>query len=136
MHETWLILSHFPAPNEASEQAGLEIKDEYVYVYPNPFSPKKHGGCFFVFQPQSDFAATEGNITIDLFDYDIRKVATIADYETGSIKDMCGSFGSGKKTRIQWDGILDDGNYPENGLYFFRVSTPDGEFWGKLMLIK
>jgi len=133
---TWFILAHFPAPTDASEQAGFGQNQEFVYVFPNPYSPKKHGSCFFVFQPQNDFAGTEGGITIELFDYDIRKVCTIADYNTTMINDKDEAFGVGKKTRIQWDGILDDGQFPENGLYFFRITTPDGEFWGKLMIIK
>ncbi len=122
-YDFWFILSRFPAPGDASVEAGFDRNDDYVYVYPNPFSPNKHGGCFFVFEPSN----SAGDATIELFDYDMGKVTTI--YEGGG-------FYTDKKTRIQWDGALDDGDYPDNGVYFYRISSPDGEFWGKLMIIK
>lgn len=136
-YESWFILSHFPAPAEASQQAGYDAERDFVYVYPNPYSPRKHGSSFFVFEPQSDyFSLTDWSVTIELFNYDIQKVGTIVSYGDGDIVDLAPIFDQDEKTRIQWDGYLEDGSYPENGLYFYRITTPDGEFWGKLMIVK
>ncbi len=136
-YEAWFILSHFPEPAEASQQAGYGADRDFVYVYPNPYSPRKHGSCFFVFEPQSDYyKVTDWEIKIELFDYDIQKVGTIGFFDAGSINDLELVFGEDQKTRIQWDGYLEDGAYLENGLYFYRITTPDGDSWGKLMIVK
>ncbi len=136
-YETWFILSHFPDPSEASQQAGYTANRDFVYVYPNPYSPRKHGGCFFVFEPQGDFTkGSDWELEIELFDYNIKKVSTIASFDSPGISGYEPVFGEGKKTRVQWNGILDDGSYPENGLYFYKITTPDGDFWGKLMIVK
>ncbi len=136
-YEEWFILAHFPEPSVASEQAGFDASQEFVYVFPNPYSPRKHGSCFFVFEPQDNyFVESDWNLSIELYDYDIKKICTIASYDGPGIADFGPVFEEDKKTRIQWNGLLDDGTYPENGLYFYRITTPDGDFWGKLMVVK
>jgi len=117
--ETWSIIGRFAVPGEGSNDPG-----ESVYAYPNPFSPNRHGGCFFVFEYENP----EENVKIEVFDYDIRKVVTVFD---GSNFDKDGGW-----MRVQWDGTLTDGRYPANGLYFFRIKNGDRERWGKLMIIK
>lgn len=121
--ETWRILANFPDPNDAAaDDPNADNPDEYVYAYPNPFSPRYHGGCFFVFNPVAD-----GPVKIELFNYDIRSVATIFDG---------GDFIPGESYRVQWDGTLENGEYPDNGLYFFKITSGDDALWGKLMIIK
>jgi len=119
---TWKILSNFPDPElAAKDDPGADNPQNYVYAYPSPFSPRYHGGCFFVFKPR-----TAGAARIELFDYNIDKIRTIWDG---------GYFSAGQKARVQWDGKLANGNIPDNGLYFFKITTPDGEFWGKLVIV-
>jgi len=121
--DEWFLISNFPDPSlAAADDPFSDNPDEYVYVYPSPFSPRKHGGCFFVFKPKQS-----GSVKIELFDMNIRKVQTIIDQD-GFIGD--------KKYRVQWNGILDNGRYVSNGLFYYKITTPGMENWGKLMVIK
>jgi hypothetical protein len=121
--ETWRIVAHFPSAAEAATQdpdAGDGDLD-YVYAFPNPFSPVNHESCFFTFDGDESEP-----VAIDLFDYDIRKILTI----------YSGPVQCDGKCRIQWNGILDNGLYPKNGLYFFKIEQGGSERWGKLMIVK
>ena len=121
--ETWRIVAHFPSASEAATQdPNADPADpDYVYAFPNPYSPVYHKSCFFAFE-----AINDAPVTIELFDYDIRKVATIYN---GDVQQQ-------GKCRIQWDGTLDNGAYPKNGLYFFKIEQDDKTRWGKLMIAK
>jgi len=121
--ETWEIIANFPSAGEAATQdPGAKDGDsEYVYAFPNPYSPRHHESCFFAFDSPDG-----GNVTIELFDYDINKVSTI----------YFGGVERAGKSRLQWDGRLENGEEPENGLYFFKVETASDARWGKLMIIK
>ncbi|MCK5833751.1 hypothetical protein KAH81_08795 [bacterium] len=121
--ETWEIVANFPSAEEASTQDpnAADGSSDYVYAFPNPYSPRYHESCFFVFDSEGG-----GLAKIELFDYDINKVATI----------LWDAVPQNGKNRIQWNGKLENGIEPDNGLYFFRVETDSGDRWGKLMIIK
>ena len=122
--ETWTIIATFPDPDSAAAEDPDAGDDDYVYAFPSPYSPKYHKSCFFVFDAGGKSAGAE--VEIELYDYDIQKVADI----------FRGTVDPSDKSRVQWDGILPGGDYPKNGVYYFRVTVNGDERWGKLMIVK
>ncbi len=120
---TWEVIANFPSPEEAASQDpnAKNGDGDYVYAFPNPYSPRYHEGCFFVFNTEAG-----ENIDISLFDYNINHITTI----------YTGTVAQPGKSRIQWNGLLQNGKMPDNGLYYFKIESGEETFWGKLMIIK
>jgi len=98
-----------------------EIEEGRTYAFPSPFSPHEYGSIFFVFDND-----VKGNAEAMIFDFALDEVATIVKY-----------VDIGDEQSIQWDGKKTNGEYPANGIYFYKISLPDGrELWGKFAFIR
>ncbi|RKZ31130.1 hypothetical protein DRQ33_07280, partial [bacterium] len=108
--ESFKILFHRP-----------DVAENNTYAFPSPFSPSQHGEIFFVFDnPLS------GEVKLEIFDFAIDNVFTMTE-----------NVNKGDKAMIQWDGVDNNGEYPANGIYFYRITLPDGEkLWGKFALLR
>ncbi len=108
--ENFRILMHRQSPN-----------DKETYAFPSPFSPNQHGTIFFVFD-----MPTSGSAKLEIFDFDMDKFYTTTE-----------NFDKGDKKMFQWDGFDSDGKSPSNGIYFYRITLPDGtQLWGKFAYIR
>ena len=95
--------------------------DEDTYAFPSPFSPYQHGTMFFVFN-----MPTSGSAKLEILDFNMDKLYTTTE-----------NFNKGEKEMFQWNGLDDDGKNPANGIYFYRITLPDGtQLWGKFAYIR
>jgi len=107
---TWHIIFH-----------GSLVEQGQTYAFPSPFSPYVHGALFFVLN-----SGVGGTVEIKIFDFAIEEV-----------KNLTKTISAGEGQMVQWDGKDNDGKYPSNGIYFYRVKLPDGtELWGKFAMLK
>lgn len=103
---------HFSRPTPLAEQ---------TYAFPSPFSPYEHGTIFFVF-PNPSAGLTE----IILYDMALEE-----------IKRWKMNVEASDRTMAQWDGKMANGEYPSNGIYFYKIIRSDGkEFWGKFVYLR
>ncbi len=92
-----------------------------TYVFPSPFSPNNHGAMFFVFDNPA-----YGEVQLKIFDFAIDEVFSTSDV-----------YYAGTGKMFQWNGIGNNGKYPANGIYHYKITLPDGtELWGKFALLK
>ncbi len=85
-------------------------------IYPNPFNP----------QASLPFSLARGGL-VSINVYDLRgRLVKVFDL---------GELAAGRH-QIQWDGADSGGSPCPTGLYFFRMSTPEGTFSRKAMLVK
>jgi len=84
--------------------------------YPNPFNPST---TVWVNLPQA------GNTTVNIYNVKGQVVKTLAS----------GSMTAGQHTLV-WNGEDNAGRPCSSGLYFYRVSTPQGSVTHKMMMLK
>ena len=102
-----------------------ESSEEEVYVSPLPSSPYSTPGGRVKFHYKFE---TDGNITIQVFDFSMDLVATPLE----------GEFRAGgvQHDNDTWDMRNDNGDIVATGPYYFKVaSSTGGEKWGKIMVI-
>jgi hypothetical protein len=97
--------------------------EEAIYAYPNPFFPKRRDFVRFQYR-----AVRSGQVALSLYNYSMEKVIEINENVSGNSEYPDRS--------IKWDGRDASGSLVANGIYFFRATTPDGVYWGKLVIIE
>ncbi|RKZ28557.1 hypothetical protein DRQ26_00845 [bacterium] len=94
---------------------------EKTYAFPSPFSPFNHGAMFFVFNNPE-----QGEVELKIFDFALDEVFSQKNF-----------FYAGTGMMFQWNGRDNDGEYPANGIYHYRIALPDGtKLFGKFALLK
>jgi hypothetical protein len=84
--------------------------------YPNPFNPNTR--ISFVLSRSMD-------ARLDIYNVRGQKVKALIDRP----------LTQGKHT-VEWNGRDEQGRMVSSGMYFYRLSTPDGSFTNKMMLMK
>ncbi len=117
---TWRIYRSFPEPGKNNEPE--------TYAYPNPFSPARHnlleGDGHVRIQYHTN---NRSNITIEIFDFCMKRVTTIA-------KDKM-IPAAGTYTEV-WNGKNDYREIVANGVYFYKLNiTGQGTYWGKIVVL-
>jgi photosystem II stability/assembly factor-like uncharacterized protein len=94
-----------------------------AYAYPNPFAPNDG-----VTRIHYSTGSTSGTVTLELFDFGMNRVRTIA-------KDAQRS-GASEHDEI-WNGLDDNQRQVANGVYFYRIVLNDGDpIWGKILVLQ
>jgi hypothetical protein len=88
-----------------------------TYAYPSPWSPERFGPV------KIRYTTTGGPIKITIYDFAMSEVVSLPSI----------SRGSGEQYE-SWDGKK-DGKIVANGTYFYKLERPDGELWGKLIVL-
>ncbi len=110
--DTWTIYRTY------EKVAGLNK----TYAYPNPFSP-----WLEVSRIHYSIENIQSKVTIEIFDFSMRKVRTL----------ISNAPRSGKKEYDEiWDGRDDAGNVVPNGVYFYRIKIDDKEMYGKILVVQ
>jgi len=122
--QTWTIIRSFVGLNTA-DAGGTDVD---VYASPVPFSPR-NGRVRIHYKPTQS-----GNVSIEVFDFAMQKVATILD---GVYRDgRPGPDPSGTNHYVEeWDAHNDKGKLVATGVYFFRVEMNGETKWGKLVIL-
>ncbi|HEY3295133.1 MAG TPA: hypothetical protein VGL38_06825 [bacterium] len=89
-----------------------------TYAYPNPWSPSRFGPVKLRYT-----AATGGAVKISIYDMAMSKVV---DLPTATRP-------SGEQYET-WDGRK-NGTIVANGTYFYKISKPGGDVWGKVIVL-
>lgn len=93
-----------------------------TYAYPNPFSPWNE-----VTRIHYSVEGTRSEVTIEIFDFSMRKIRTI----------IANAQRVGKREYDEvWDGRDEVGNPVPNGVYFYRVKIDNKELYGKVLVIQ
>ncbi len=93
-----------------------------TYFFPNPFSPRLDVG-------RIDYSVkSPGSIvTIRVYDFSMHVMKTILQNATR---------GQGE-VRERWDGLDNQGQMVDNGVYFYSVVVNNGDpVWGKIMVVR
>jgi hypothetical protein len=94
-----------------------------TYAYPNPFSPRTD-----VARIHYATRNAQENVTVEIFDFGMNRVRTIANDAQRS--------GPREYDEI-WDGRDDNSTQVSNGVYFYRVVLNGSEpVWGKIMVLQ
>ncbi len=111
--QTWeVIRSYQPVGNSSA-----------TYAYPNPFSPDEE-----IVRVHYSTGGVPASVTIEVFDFGMNRVRTIIRNADRS--------GTTEYDEI-WDGRDENARQVANGVYFYRVTTNDGEpSWGKIMVLQ
>ncbi len=117
--QNWIIFRRFLATGAGPGTAGAEL-----YASPVPFSPQRGLGiCRFHYRPHQS-----GNVTIEIFDFAMRRVATVIENAPRQ--------GGVQYDTDSWDGKNEKGDVVANGAYFFRIDFGTEKKWGKLVVLK
>lgn len=97
-----------------------DIPDTDTYAYPNPFTPAVDGVVRVRYE-----LASEQHVTVRVFDFAMNLVQTVTDQRrpAGIRED-------------QWNGIDERGLRVPSGPYLYAVTTDDGTFWGKILVVQ
>ena len=125
---TWRILA-FPLKTRTldsgdiiGEGGAVDPDDAVTYAAPSPFAPSRDEHTRIVFGLQDP-----ADISISIYDFASRPVRELALKQARS--------GQGYHY-INWDGRDDDGELVANGVYFYRLSTDDGDqAFGKVLVL-
>lgn len=101
-------------------KASSDSKNE-TYAYPNPFSPM----LFQEVKLQFKLDGSSG-VSCKIYNFAMEKVRTVAE---GKI------FGAGERY-ILWDGKDDYGKSVANGVYYYIISSDEGEVWNKIIIFE
>lgn len=94
-----------------------------TYSYPNPFSPKQEA-----VRIHYSTGGVTASVTIEVFDFGMNRLRTV-------LRDARRD-GAPEHDEL-WDGRDDTGSILPNGVYFYRVTTGNGDpAWGKVMVIQ
>jgi len=92
-----------------------------TYSFPSPFSPSHTDEMFIVFN-----SSTAGNVKLNIYDFTLDEIFSASKV-----------FAAGDRLLFPWNGIANDGEYPANAIYFYRIELPSGEkLWGKFAFSK
>lgn len=104
---------------EAYEPASDSAND--TYAYPNPFSPVKFGEVKIQFRLKKS-----SQVTCNIYNFAMERVKILKASE---------SFNSGEHY-ITWDGKDDYGKTAANGVYFYIITSEDGDVWNKIIIFE
>ncbi len=93
-----------------------------TYAYPNPFSPWNE-----VTRIHYSVESARSNVTIEIFDFSMRKIRTIISNAQRTEK---------REYDEVWDGRDDSGNIVPNAVYFYRIKIDNKELYGKVLVIQ
>jgi hypothetical protein len=122
---TWTITRSFAGIGTA-QAGGADVE---VFAAPVPFSPARDTRLRVHYKP-----AASGNVTIEVFDFAMQKVATILDGAFRAGKPGPDPDGTNHYVE-EWDARNDDGRPVATGVYFFRVEMDGTANWGKLVIL-
>lgn len=89
-----------------------------TYAYPNPWSPQRFDPVKLRFHTPA-----AGNIKVTIYDFAMSEVV-----ELPTVARPVG------EQYVTWDGRK-DGTIVANGTYFYKIEKPNGEVWGKLIVL-
>jgi hypothetical protein len=105
----------------AIEQAHLDLggggRPADTYAAPNPWSPQRFRPVWLWYN------TTGGAVTVTIYDFAMSKVVELPTVTRGP----------GQQYEV-WDGRK-GGKVVANGTYFYKISKPGGEVWGKLIVL-
>ena len=103
------------------EQAHLPLVDAErtadTYAAPTPWSPQRFRPVWLW------YTTTGGDVKVTIYDFAMSKVVELPTVNR--------SPGEQYET---WDGRK-DGTIVANGAYFYKISKPGGDVWGKLIVL-
>jgi hypothetical protein len=92
-----------------------------TYAYPNPFSPRQEN-----VRIHYSTGGVPASVTIEVFDFGMNRIRTI-------LRDA--RRDGAREHDELWDGKDNSGSTLPNGVYFYRVTTGNGDpAWGKVMV--
>jgi hypothetical protein len=115
---TWRI-------HRAHQPAGIDSQPD-TYAYPSPFSPGRDQIARFQL-----YLEQASNVELEIFSFAMEHV-----YESGSISVPGGGVGDmSGYSALKWNGRDDDGALVANGVYFYKITTDNNSYWGKVMVL-
>jgi hypothetical protein len=93
----------------------VENSNVNISVYPNPFN----GQLNFVIENSNE------NCLVDIYDIAGKKVAYLTQLPTSLVKNI-----------ITWNGISENGDQLNNGIYFYSINIGTKKYSGKVLLSK
>ncbi|MBU4485357.1 MAG: hypothetical protein KKD38_00375 [Candidatus Delongbacteria bacterium] len=109
---TWFMIEAYKPASDSSND---------TYAYPNPFSPVKFGEAKFQFRLKES-----SKVNCLVYNFAMEKVRTLTSSK---------SFDQGEHY-ISWDGKDDNGKTAANGVYFYIISSGDGDVWNKIIIFE
>jgi FlgD Ig-like domain len=100
----------------AADETPIVSADQPLVIMPNPFNPRTTI-AFFV--------ETPGRVTIDVYDLRGRRVRSL---QQGNV--------SAGAHEVVWTGVDERGASVASGVYFLRLSTPDGVHMKRAALVR
>jgi hypothetical protein len=89
-----------------------------TYAYPNPWSPERFGPVKLRYN-----ASSGGAVTVTIYSFAMEKVVELPTANRAA----------GEQYEI-WNGTK-NGTIVANGTYFYKISKPGGDVWGKLIVL-
>lgn len=109
---TWKVIEAYESSSDSSNE---------TYAYPNPFSPVKFGDTKLQFSLKKS-----SQVTCRIYNFAMETVRIINGSE---------NFSSGEHY-ITWNGKDDYGKTAANGVYFYIISSEDGDVWNKIIIFE
>jgi hypothetical protein len=109
---SWMIVEAY----EPSADSGNK-----TYAYPNPFSPVKFGETKLQFRLKS-----ASKVSCSIYNFAMEKVRLIESSK---------SFDAGEHYLV-WNGKDEYGKTASNGVYFYIISSDDGDVWNKIIIFE
>ncbi len=110
------VWQHIEFKNTLSNQ-------DNIYAFPTVIYPGFKSARFAYSISKS------GYVDIEIFDFAMRKVRTVLKHGFRNAGER-----SDKSTADRWDGRDDSGRMASPGIYYFRITSPDGIKFGKVIL--
>ena len=109
---TWTLVEAYKPSSDSKNE---------TYAYPNPFSPMKFGDTKLQFKLDRS-----SGVSCKIYNFAMEKVRTVTESKI---------FGAGDRY-ILWDGKDDFGKSVANGVYYYILSTDEGELWNKIIIFE
>jgi hypothetical protein len=109
---SWRIIEAYEPSSDSSNG---------TYAYPNPFSPVKFGEVKLQFRLKKT-----SHVTCRIYNFAMERVKLI---------ETSGNFISGEHY-LTWDGKDDYSKTAANGVYFYVISSEDGDVWNKIIIFE
>ena len=111
---TDILLTHRTQP---------ELSDQTVFAFPNPFNLTRHNQVNIRYS-----LAHNAQVTISIYDVSGFRVKTLAK----QVSQL-----AHQQYSIQWDGTNEQGKPVANGVYYYKISSSEGEqAIGKILVIR
>lgn len=97
---------------QLTPSTGGALRNENIYIYPNPFNPDVEKGTIRYSLEKS------ANITIKIYDTSMQLVAVLLNDESQQ---------ANIEQAVPWDGTNSNGEIVANGVYFYIIESSAGE---------